>query len=98
MRANNTSGFNCRFVAGTSNWSMHAYGQAVDVNTLVNPYVQGSRVSPPEGAPYASRTTPATGKITAGSIVVRAFAFYGWKWGGSWTGGKDFQHFSTSGR
>ena len=30
MNADNTSAFNCRFVAGTSRWSMHAYGTAID--------------------------------------------------------------------
>jgi hypothetical protein len=98
MLDNNTSAFNCRFVAGTTRWSMHAYGQAIDMNTLVNPYVQGAKVSPPEARIYVNRTTPAPGKITAGSIAVRAFAYYGWKWGGFWSGSKDYQHFSTNGR
>ena len=37
MRANNTSAFNCRHVAGTSRLSEHALGQAIDINPLVNP-------------------------------------------------------------
>ena len=41
MAADNTSGFNCRFVEGTSRWSMHAYGEAIDVNPVENPYVRG---------------------------------------------------------
>jgi hypothetical protein len=97
MRANNTSGFNCRNVAGTNRISMHALGKAIDLNPLVNPYVTATRVDPPEGAPFASRATPFPGKVTAGSLPVRAFAYYGWKWGGFWSGGKDYQHFSTSG-
>ena len=36
MAADNTSGFNCRFVAGTQRWSMHAYGLAVDLNPVEN--------------------------------------------------------------
>ena len=32
MAADNTSAFNCRFVAGTNRWSMHAYGRAIDIN------------------------------------------------------------------
>lgn len=98
MLANNTSAFNCRVVAGTNRLSMHAYGEAIDMNTLINPYVQGSKVSPPEAAGYVNRMTPYPGKITSGSIAVRAFAFYGWKWGGFWSGSKDYQHFSTNGR
>jgi hypothetical protein len=36
--------------------------------------------------------------IHAGDLVVRAFASIGWKWGGSWSGGKDYQHFSSNGK
>src|SRR6187200_1797340 len=39
MAADNTSGFNCRRVEGSSSWSMHAYGEAIDVNPVENPYV-----------------------------------------------------------
>ncbi len=98
MRANNTSAFNCRNVAGTSSWSEHAYGLAVDVNPLVNPYVRGSTVDPPEGAPYADRSRNDQGMIHDGDAVVTAFAAQGWHWGGSWSSGKDYQHFSASGR
>jgi hypothetical protein len=37
MAANNTSGFNCRKVSGSSHWSEHAYGRAVDLNPLRTP-------------------------------------------------------------
>ena len=98
MAANNTSAFNCRRVAGSSSWSMHAYGKAIDVNPLTNPYVSGWNVSPPQGAPYADRSVPAPGKITAGSYAVQVFAQQGFHWGGYWSGAKDYQHFSTNGR
>ena len=97
MRANNTSGFNCRYVSGTSRLSQHALGLAVDVNPLVNPYVTGAAVDPPEGAPYADRSRDDPGMIHAGDAVVQAFAAQGWKWGGYWSSGKDYQHFSSSG-
>ena len=77
---------------------MHAYGLAIDINTVENPWVDGNDVSPPNGRPYADRTRKATGMIHAGDAVVRAFASIGWKWGGSWTGGKDYQHFSSNGQ
>jgi hypothetical protein len=53
MDADNTSGFNCRFVAGSAGtWSQHAYGRAIDVNPIENPYVTPSgHVSPPAGKP-----------------------------------------------
>ena len=58
MAADNTSGFNCRYVAGSSppRWSAHAYGEAIDINTVENPYVSGSLVSPPAGNAYLDRT------------------------------------------
>ena len=98
MAANNTSGFNCRFVAGTSRWSEHAYGTAIDLNPLINPYVRGSRVTPPGGAAYADRTGSDPALIAADGEVVDAFASIGWTWGGTWRSAKDYQHFSRSGR
>jgi D-alanyl-D-alanine carboxypeptidase len=98
MAANNTSAFNCRRVAGTSRWSEHAYGRAIDVNPVRNPYVAGRHVSPPAGRPYANRARRATGMIHAGDAVVRAFAAAGWAWGGNWRSARDYQHFSASGR
>src|ERR687891_28556 len=59
MKADNTSAFNCRFVAGTTRWSMHAYGKAIDLNPIENPYVSGSHVSPPAGEPFADRSREA---------------------------------------
>jgi hypothetical protein len=99
MAANNSSGFNCREVDGRSGvWSQHAYGGAVDINPLVNPWVRGSRVDPPGGAPYVDRTVEAPGLIVAGDAVTGAFAAIGWAWGGDWSTTIDYQHFSHSGR
>ena len=95
MAADNTSGFNCRVVGGTSRWSMHAYGEAIDVNPVENPYVRGSTVSPPAGRGYLDRTMYRKGMAVRGGILVRAFAAAGWKWGASFG---DYQHFSTTGR
>jgi D-alanyl-D-alanine carboxypeptidase len=99
MAADNTSAFNCRFVAGSPGvWSEHAYGRAIDVNPVENPFVTESGfVSPPAGAPYARRSRHARGMIHRRGPVVRAFASIGWEWGGNWVSPKDFQHFSASG-
>ena len=98
MRADNTSAFNCREVSGSPGvWSQHAYGLAIDVNTVENPYVSGGYVSPPNGRPFAKRRPHRKGMITPGGKVVRAFAKIGWKWGGYWSGTKDYQHFSATG-
>ena len=96
MNADNTSAFNCRFVAGTSRWSQHAYGTAIDLNPVENPYVSGSHVSPPAGRPYADRPR-APGVIHRNGYVVRAFARVGWEWGGNWSSPRDYQHFSVTG-
>jgi poly-gamma-glutamate synthesis protein (capsule biosynthesis protein) len=98
MAANNTSAFNCRRVSGTSRWSEHAFGRAIDVNPVQNPYVTGRHVSPPAGRPYTDRARRAPGMIHAGDAVVRAFAAVGWEWGGAWRSGRDYQHFSARGR
>jgi hypothetical protein len=95
MAADNTSGFNCRFVGGTSRWSMHAYGEAIDVNPVENPYVRGSTVSPAAGRAYLDRSHSRPGMAVRGGVLVRAFAAAGWKWGASFG---DYQHFSTTGR
>jgi hypothetical protein len=98
MAADNTSAFNCRFVSGTSRWSMHAYGLAVDVNPVENPYVSGGRVRPPAGRRYVDRVRSRGGMAVVGGVLVEAFAAVGWGWGGRWAGSPDYQHFSTTGR
>jgi D-alanyl-D-alanine carboxypeptidase len=99
MAADNTSAFNCRFVAGSPGvWSEHAYGRAIDVNPLENPYVtESGYVSPPAGAPYADRSSHRQGMIHRGGRVVDAFSAIGWEWGGNWLWPKDYQHFSATG-
>lgn len=102
--ANNTSAFNCRPSFGadgfpTKRWSQHAYGRAVDVNPVQNPYVLANgTVVDPLAKPFVDRTIGAPGMATGGGVLVRAFAAGGWKWGGNWRSTKDYQHFSVSGR
>ncbi len=99
MNADNTSAFNCRFVAGTQSWSEHAFGRAIDLNPIENPYVTPSgHVSPPAGRPFADRSQDAKGMVHGGDATVRAFKRAGWGWGGNWSGTKDFQHFSATGQ
>jgi hypothetical protein len=99
MNADNTSAFNCRFVAGQpGTWSQHAYGVAIDVNPIENPYVSGDHVSPPAGKPFADRTRNEPGMIHDGDATVRAFAAEGFEWGGDWSPAQDYQHFSINGK
>jgi len=99
MAVDNTSAFNCRDAVadGTPHWSAHAYGEAVDVNTVENPYILGGKVLPPEGASFAKRSPYRPGMAVAGGQLVKAFAAVGWQWGGRWTGSPDYQHFSSTG-
>ena len=58
MAADMTSAFNCRTVSGTTTWSTHAYGTAVDINPVENPYVRGDAVQPSAGrASWTGRTS-----------------------------------------
>lgn len=98
MAANNTSGFNCRYVAGTTTWSQHSYGRAIDVNPIQNPYVRNGVADPPAGEPWIDRSHGGPGMAMPGNVVVRAFAAIGWEWGGDWRSAKDYQHFSQNGR
>ena len=98
IEADNTSAFNCRYVEGTSRWSEHAYGRAIDVNPIENPYVSGGRTSHRASRPYVERTPRRPGMAYEGGALVRAFAAIGWGWGGRWTSVRDYQHFSASGR
>jgi len=98
MAANNSSGFNCRNVAGTNRWSEHAYGRAIDISPLVNPWVRGSQVEPPGGQAYLDRDQSVPGLIVSGDVVVDSFAAIGWGWGGYWSSSKDYMHFSSTGR
>jgi hypothetical protein len=99
MDADNTSGFNCRVIAGTDRWSRHAFGTAIDLNPRENPYVTPSgHVSPPAGAPYTDRDDVRKGMVVRSGPVVRSMQrIAGWEWGGDWRGTKDYQHFSEDG-
>jgi hypothetical protein len=97
MAADNTSGFNCRNVPNTKHWSNHAYGRAIDVNTVENPYLQGKLIMPPAGKDYLDRRNVRPGMIVAGDVVVTAFKAEGFAWGGAWRTGVDYQHFEKTG-
>ncbi len=100
---NYTSGFNCRPVVTArgpgSSWSQHAYGLAIDINPIQNPYVTADGyVRNLHARPYRDRSLRLPGMIHPGDVVVRAFAAAGWGWGGHWSGSKDYMHFSSTGR
>jgi D-alanyl-D-alanine carboxypeptidase-like protein len=97
MLADNTSAFNCRGVPGSSAWSQHAYGRAVDLNPFENPEVRGTAVDPPAAAAWTDRSRTAAAVIHHGDAAWQAFAAAGWTWGGDWSYPLDYMHFSANG-
>ena len=96
MRADNTSAFNCRHATGSTRWSAHSWGDAVDVNPRENPHVLGGRTYPANGARFADRGVRHIGMLRSGSALTRAMRARGWTWGGTYRA-PDYQHFSRSG-
>jgi D-alanyl-D-alanine carboxypeptidase len=96
MADDNTSAFNCRRVQGTTTWSRHAYGKAIDINPVENPYLRGGAVLPPAGAAYLDRRVPRSGLVVDGDVVTRAFAAEGFRWGGRFEPSPDYQHFDVA--
>lgn len=94
MALNNTSGFNCRAQTENPNVvSLHSYGLAIDVNTLINPYVKGSVILPAEGRQYTDRSQFIPGVISHDGLIYVLFKKQGWRWGGDWKELQDYQHF-----
>lgn len=94
----NSTGFSCRNAVNSDappSWSQHAYGHAIDVNPIENPYLDGGRVIPSTGAAYLDRNLVRPGMAVEGGVLVEAFRSVGWEWGASFA---DYQHFSTNGR
>ncbi|MCF6243464.1 MAG: M15 family metallopeptidase [Sulfurovum sp.] len=101
IEADNTSAFNCRKTSTKSGkWSKHAYGKAIDINPIENPFVSKvGRISHVESYKYKKRihrnsTFKDRALLLKKDKVVKIFEKYGWKWGGDFTPYKDYQHFS----
>ncbi len=92
MKADNTSGFNCRWVVGRPGArSPHATGRSIDLNPWENPYAVGGKRYP--NASWHKRSKPAS--ITwrgSGDPVVKVFRRHGFRW----LGASDLHHFQRS--
>lgn len=91
-------GYNYRTVAGSQDrLSFHALGRAIDINRSQNPMlIGGESIVHPEETPYEPgewRPGEDPYSIARDGSAVRAFTSRGWRWGGHWTGMKDYQHF-----
>jgi hypothetical protein len=100
IEADNTSAFNCRNATGSERFSEHAYGRAIDINPIENPYVYPDGTTVHRASrPYLNRARHRRGMAFRGGVLVQAFAGVAWSWGGLWRppSGTDYQHFSSSG-
>jgi hypothetical protein len=104
MRENNSSAFNDRNLTGGESLSLHAYGLAVDLNPVQNPFLARSgdalKIAPPAGAEYINRLSERPSKRARPGMAeaaVRTFADNGFLiWGGYWDEPIDYQHFQVS--
>ena len=86
----------CNGNAKGTHWSMHAYGEAVDLDPRENPYVGCGMTRDKTALSYLKRSWHRPGMVTP--AVLHAFESIGWGWGGSWYGStKDYMHFSING-
>lgn len=105
MRANNSSAFNDRAITNASAPSLHAYGLAIDINPVQNPFVEvgkdgRAQISPAAGSRYLNRQQARPGKPARKGMaeeVADLFAEHGFTiWGGDWDAPIDYQHFQVS--
>lgn len=101
MRANNSSSFCFRAVAGTTKLSAHSRGMAIDINTLYNPYYKKYKngkivIQPSTAGQYCDRAKDFPYKIVKGDLCHRLFTKNGFEWGGDWNSCKDYQHFEIA--
>jgi hypothetical protein len=91
-----TVGFYCERADDAPNqWSSHAYGMAIDINPLENPFRNPGKPWWPAGSSDFAVRDGGRGKVMPDGKVVAAFSRYGWDWGGLYTGGeKDYMHFN----
>jgi len=100
IEADNTSAFNCRPITGNKKkWSKHAYGKAIDINPLENPYInRKGHISHKASWKYKKRvhsvnTPEDKALLLKNDKATKIFKNYGWIWGGDWSTIKDYQHF-----
>lgn len=98
MAANNCSAFCFREISRGGGLSQHAFGRAIDINPVQNPYLVGDEVLPASGRAYMNRADLRPGMIVRPSPVIDAFSRIGWEWGGDWAKVRDYHHFVAPAR
>ncbi|HIP41634.1 MAG TPA: M15 family peptidase [Campylobacterales bacterium] len=100
IEADNTSAFNCRSATGSKKWSKHAYGKAIDINPIENPYIsRKGYISHKASLKYRKRvhkndSFEDRAVLLKNDEATKIFKRYGFSWGGDWRSVKDYQHFS----
>ncbi len=99
MEDNNSSGYNCRKILNTDKWSSHAFGAAIDINPLQNPYsyidpdTGALKILPQAGSVYLNRNIVRPGMV---ELIVQIFTKNKFSlWGGSWEETFDYHHFQV---
>lgn len=99
-----TTTYQCRTITGsdTGAFSLHAYGAALDINALQNPFVgpkdaaQGlAEVLPKAGLAFLNRGNQRPGMVEPIVDLVRSTGFS--VWGGTWNTPIDYMHFEVPG-
>lgn len=94
MEDNDTYAYHCKTMTSNPHkFSWHAYGMAIDVNPLLNPYVDHTQVLPKNSQRYVKRKPLHPGMISQEGSITKIFLAHGWKWGGNWKSPIDYQHF-----
>lgn len=94
---NNTSAFCYRKSSVGNKLSNHAFGRAIDINPMQNPYVtlkNGKKSCEHENAmDFIDRADPKDHMITHDDLCYKLFIEHGFTWGGDWSNPLDYQHF-----
>ncbi len=96
---NNSAAFDWRFVSSSDEISDHAFGAAIDINPLLNPWEEEGSINShndsriPKSSKQSCYDPQEIGTLHASSDVVKIFKEEGWKWGGDWKYSKDWMHF-----
>jgi hypothetical protein len=88
-RVYSVGGYNCRTVAGSSSYSAHAFGLAVDINPPDNPHCPDKY--DPKNLCRGNVTETNMPPEFRGLFLSRGFG-----WGGNWRSSKDAMHFSDA--
>ncbi len=86
-----TGSYNCRYIGGTTTWSLHAYAVAVDIDYGNNPYLRGVEIPKGFGTDPRFKLTEAQVDAVEGILNDRGEPI--WRWLG-WTIG-DTMHFQV---